>query len=149
MSVMKNLCLLTVLTGALLGTGHASPTPGRLSVKSPVFYSLEQLEVADTKPTQHVWVLMNRTGRIVLFGSAAVFPSLASPALRAWVDQQPAGTTITTVQSLPQPFVLVKIKPGTMPGGEGSPAPKPTELSDFDQFCRSKGVHFLLIYINA
>lgn len=113
-------------------------------------YWLQSLRVADTEPEQHVWAVKDKTGSIVSNGYGTVYQSLASPSLRQWVGRQPAGTTITYTLGLPQSFTVVRRGPDSPSPSQPAGLPKPpSEVSDFGDFCRSKGLRFLMIYLSA
>ncbi len=110
-------------------------------------YTLELLQVADREPRAYVWAVHFQDQSPLEpdpppAAPAALFPGLASPALRQWVSGLPPGVVLSYAPMMRMGF----LRPLGAPPVTGPPDPNDPEagLDDFGQFCRSKSVVFSL-----
>jgi len=108
----------------------ARPTHGPVSI-----YTLRFLQIAETKPIEHLWILqkqdtVTRNGPIE--PNETAFRSLNSPVLRDFVSHLPEGARIVySSVTLPRPGPTNKVDGGSEP-----------DLQGFVTFCRSRKVDF-------
>lgn len=131
-------CLATTRSGQSQNAQPIGPIrldgPG-LTRQAPGVYTLRFLQIAETKPVEHIWILQKQN-TVPLNGpiepNETAFRSLNSPILRDFVSHLPEGTRIVhSFMMLPGPDPTMKVGSASEPG-----------LQEFANFCRSKKIEF-------
>ncbi len=134
---------MTVPLNAVLGLPEALKQIKAAPSVVGYFYSLQLVEVADTKPAQYVWAIHfnSQSGwelDAALLPPPVLYPSLSSPYLRQWVTHLPLGTQLSYA-----PRMQLELSSESKKTDPNDPE---YGINAFDDYCKTKGIQFYLNY---
>jgi hypothetical protein len=128
---VKNYGLALLVCVVVMAAGRLGAQMG--AAPPPQLYSLRYMNVADTKPQERVWFLMQiMDGQE--YRAVECYRTLKSPALRRRVSTLPPKTIITLSGSSQEIIRPLKTPPAV--------TARPDDMSEFAGFCRSKDIDF-------